>query len=137
MNKQYQYLVKFEHKDLTEQQIYTFDTYLQALNFFRPYYTPESEEFYKTICISEFDNIHNSEKLRALLSFVERDIDGNLIRKNWRNWEIGRPTIFETHEFDGDNLVSGIISEIHPDHAILNADGMNLWIDDDSQYMFR
>lgn len=137
MNKKYQYLVKFEHIDSRKSRIYTFTTYSQALNFFRPYYNPESEKFYKTICISEFDNIHDSEKICALLSFVERDINGNLIRKDWRNWKIGRPTIFETHEFDGDSLTQGIITEIHYDHAILKADGMNLWIDDDSQYMFR
>ena len=59
MNKKYQYLVKFEHIDSRKSRIYTFTTYSQALNFFRPYYNPESEKFYKTICISEFDNIHN------------------------------------------------------------------------------
>ena len=137
MNKKHQYLVKFEYINSANYRIYTFTTYRQALDFFRPYYDPESEELYKAISISEFDCVHKSEKLCALLSFVERDADGNLIRKNWRNWKIGRPTIFETHEFDGDSITQGFISAIYPDHAILNADGMHLWIDDDSQYMFR
>ena len=119
MNKKHQYIVKFECKDSRESRLYTFATYNHALDFFRPYYNPESEEFYKTISISEFDSIHESEKICALLSFVELDIAGNLIRKNWRNWKIGRPTIYETHEFDGDGLIQGIISEIYPDHAIL------------------
>ncbi len=30
-----------------------------------------------------------------------------------------------------------IITEIYSDHAILTADDMHLWIDDDTQFMFR
>lgn len=30
----------------------------------------------------------------------------------------------------------GIITEVHEDHAIMEADGMHLWIDDDTAEMF-
>ena len=41
------------------------------------------------------------------------------------------------YEFDGDSITQGIITEIYSDHAILTADDMYLWIDDDTQFMFR
>ena len=36
-----------------------------------------------------------------------------------------------------DNMaLEGIITEVHEDHAIMEADGMHLWIDDDTAEMF-
>ena len=87
--------------------------------------------------VSEFDAHQKVERLLALLTFVEKSINGDTVRKDWRNWNIGRVTIYETHEFDGDSITQGIITEIYFDHAILTADDMHLWIDDDTQFMFR
>ena len=42
---------------------------------------------------------------------------------DWRTWKKGRKT-------------TGIITEVHEDHAIMEADGMHLWIDDDTAEMF-
>lgn len=39
-------------------------------------------------------------------------------------------------EFDGSGSREGIITEVHEDHAIMEADGMHLWIDDDTAEMF-
>ena len=56
---------------------------------------------------------------------------------DWRNWKIGRKTIFEASDFSGSVYAEGVISEIHEDHLICEADGMHLWIDDDTEYLFR
>ena len=55
---------------------------------------------------------------------------------DWRNWKVGRKTFYETHEFDGNSRTEGIVTEIHKDHLICEADGMHLWIDNDTAYMF-
>ena len=31
---------------------------------------------------------------------------------DWRNWKVGRKTVYETHEFDGSSRVEGIITEV-------------------------
>ena len=85
----------------------------------------KSRDFNKYLIINEHTNINTA------------NINGTIIRKNWRNWNVGRITIYETHEFDGDSITQGVITEVHSDHAILTADGMHLWIDDDTQFMFR
>ena len=51
--------------------------------------------------------------------------------KDWRNWEVGRPTIWAGRDFDGSWYFEGVITEKHEDHLILEADGMHIWIDDD------
>jgi hypothetical protein len=131
------YFVKFECRNNKTIQIYEFEAYREALNYFRLFYEPDSENLYYSICVSEFNAYQKTERLLALLTFVERAVNGNIIRKTWKNWNVGRVTIYETHEFDGDTIIQGIITEVHSDHAILTADDMHLWIDDDTQFMFR
>ena len=48
----------------------------------------------------------------------------------------GRKTTWHWDEFDGSGSREGIITEVHEDHAIMEADGMHLWIDDDTAEMF-
>ena len=40
-------------------------------------------------------------------------------------------------EFDGSFYFEGIITEVHEDHLICEADGMHLWVDDDTAGFFR
>lgn len=65
------------------------------------------------------------------------NVNGVQKTKDWRNWSVGRKTIFEVHDFDGDNIIIGEITSVHSDHAIMEADGMHIWIDDDTIYMFH
>ena len=51
---------------------------------------------------------------------------------DWRTWKKGRKTTWHWNEFDGSGSREGIITEVHEDHAIMEADGMHLWIDDDT-----
>lgn len=131
------YFVIFKCREKMKIKTYEFKTRNDALNYFRLFYEPDSEDLYYSISVSEFDEHQKVERLLALLTFVEKNIDGDSIRKDWRNWDIGRVTIYETHEFDGDIITQGIITEVHSDHAILTASDMHLWIDDDTQFMFR
>ena len=55
----------------------------------------------------------------------------------WRNWKAGRKTTFEGTEFDGHFQVEGVITEVHEDHLICEADGMHLWVDDDTAELFH
>ncbi|WP_033164720.1 hypothetical protein [Clostridium sp. KNHs205] len=131
------YFVKFEYRNEKMVKIFEFKTRRDALDYFRLFYQPDSEDLYYSIFVSECDADQKTESLLALLTFVERNVSGEIIRKNWRNWNVGRVTIYETYEFDGDSITQGILTEVHSDHAILTADGMHLWIDDDTQFMFR
>lgn len=131
------YFVIFKCREKMRTKTNEFKTRNDALNYFRLFYEPDSEALYYSISVSEFDEHQKVERLLALLTFVEKNINGDTIRKDWRNWDIGRVTIYETHEFDGDSITQGIITEVHSDHAILTASDMHLWIDDDTQFMFR
>lgn len=55
---------------------------------------------------------------------------------DWRNWKAGRKTVFQTDEFDGCSRIEGVITEVCEDHLICEADGLHLWIDDDTVYQF-
>ena len=55
---------------------------------------------------------------------------------DWRTWKKG-----ERQHGTGMNSMEaeagkGIITEVNEDHAIMEADGMHLWIDDDTAEMF-
>ena len=52
--------------------------------------------------------------------------------QDWRSWETGRKTIYEGTEFDGSFHFEGVITEVHEDHLICEAEGMHLWVDDDT-----
>lgn len=56
--------------------------------------------------------------------------------KEWRNLELGETVTWHWNDFDGKGSVTGTITEVEKDHAILRADGMNLWIDDDTKENF-
>lgn len=43
---------------------------------------------------------------------------------DWRTWKKGRKTTWHWDEFDGSGSREGIITEVHEDHAIMEADGM-------------
>jgi hypothetical protein len=57
--------------------------------------------------------------------------------QDWRSWETGRKTIYEGAEFDGSFHFEGVITEVHDDHLICEAEGMHLWVDDDTAGFFR
>ena len=57
--------------------------------------------------------------------------------KDWRNLKTGDRVIYHTEEFDGSITETGNITEVHEDHAILRVNGMNLWIDDNTEYLFK
>lgn len=54
----------------------------------------------------------------------------------WRSWQLGRRTKYTWNDFDGHGTVFGVVTEKHDDHLIVEADGMNLWVDDDTADMF-
>ena len=45
---------------------------------------------------------------------------------DWRTWKKGRKTTWHWNEFDGSGSREGIITEVHEDHAIMEADGTHL-----------
>ena len=45
---------------------------------------------------------------------------------DWRTWKKGRKTTWHWNEFDGSGSREGIITEVHEDHAIMEADGMQI-----------
>lgn len=57
--------------------------------------------------------------------------------KDWRSWRKGRKTTYRGEEFDGSFQIEGRITEVHEDHLICEADGMSLWVDDDTAELFR
>lgn len=54
----------------------------------------------------------------------------------WRKWKVGDSVLYTYNEFDGHGSCMGTVTEIHPDHAIVKANGMNLWCDDDTAHHF-
>lgn len=60
-----------------------------------------------------------------------------MTEKDWRNWKVGRPTIYEYHDFDGDGMFRGVITAVYKDHAIMETRGEKLWVDDDTLYLFH
>jgi len=131
------YIVRFIRNDKMPDEIYRYNNKQSAMDHFRLFYESDSAELYDQIQVVEFDHTSQASSLIGLLSFIEKNADGVLIKKDWRNWSIGRLTIWEYHDFDGYGQHVGFISEIYDDHAIMEADGMKLWIDDTSVYMFR
>ncbi len=55
---------------------------------------------------------------------------------DWKTWKKGRKTTWKWDDFDGSGSCEGIITEVAEDHAIMEADGMHLWIDDSTAEMF-
>ena len=57
--------------------------------------------------------------------------------QDWRSWTKGRKTIYKGTEFDGSFHFEGVITEAYEDHLICEAEGMHLWVDDDTVEFFR
>lgn len=130
------YTLTFIPFDKTLKEIYHYNNRRQAIEHFRCFYNQDSAELYQSISIVEYNRKTKEEKQIGIISFIE-NINGIQKAKDWRNWFIGRKTIFEVHDFDGDSITVGRITSVHSDHAIMEADGMHLWIDDDTIFMFR
>ena len=54
----------------------------------------------------------------------------------WRLWKIGDTIRYSWNDFDGHGSLLGILAEMHEDHAIVRADGMSLWVCDETADMF-
>lgn len=131
------YELIFCRQDGGESEHYIYPLKRPAMEHFRLFFSQDSEEMYTDIALYEIDWTTAEESVIARLAFTEELPDGSRIRKDWRNWQVGRNTVWESHEFDGNSIVTGILTEKHEDHAIVEADGMRLWVDDDMLYMFR
>lgn len=131
------YEICFTRKDCKPDEKYIYQNKSFAMDHFRMFFNQESSELYLKISIIEYDWNTNKSSIVSLLTFVETDESGKIFVKDWRNWKVGRHTIWEFHDFDGYGTCEGIITEKADDHAIMESDGMKLWIDDDSIYMFR
>lgn len=55
----------------------------------------------------------------------------------WQNWNIGDTIRWYWNEFDGKGSVLGVLTVKEPDHIIIEADGMHLWCDDDTEENFK
>jgi hypothetical protein len=131
------YELVFGRQDGGESEHYIYPQKRAAMEHFRLFFSQDSEEMYTDIALYEIDWKTAEESRIAYMTFTEVLPDGSIIRKDWRNWPVGRKTVWETHEFDGDSVIEGVLTEKHEDHAIVEADGMRLWLDDDFAYMFR
>lgn len=56
---------------------------------------------------------------------------------DWKSLKVGDTVTFFWDEFDGSGRVTGQVASIEPDHAIIEADGMHLWIDENTEDMFE
>ena len=52
-------------------------------------------------------------------------------------YAVNDKVLFSYADFDGSGVLTGIITEVHQDHAVAICDGMTLWIDADNADMFR
>lgn len=91
-------------------------------------YNPATGERAKINDLRTFSDFKNTRTTTA------RKEDSRMA--DWRTWKKGRKTTWHWNEFDGSGSREGIITEVHEDHAIMEADGMHLWIDDDTAEMF-
>lgn len=75
------YFVIFKCREKMRIKTYEFKTRSDALNYFRLFYEPGSEDLYYSISVSEFDAHQKVERLLALLTFVEKSINGDTVEK--------------------------------------------------------
>lgn len=54
----------------------------------------------------------------------------------WKTLKINDIVWWVVDEFDGYSKHKGVVSKVCHDHVIVSADGMSLWVDDDTEYMF-
>ena len=55
---------------------------------------------------------------------------------DWKNLKLGDPILYYGQEFDGKFSFNGYVEKIFEDHVIVKADGMDLWLDDDTKDLF-
>ena len=55
---------------------------------------------------------------------------------DWKRLHVGDKVVYHWNEFDGKGEMVGTVTEVEPDHVIVLADSMNLWLDDDTKNMF-
>ena len=124
------YEITFYRKDGgTEMQQYThFPEAREAFELFRE---PDSKELYDRIILSEYNWNMKEERIYWVLDFGKRDLE-----HDWHKWKVGRYTRYRWKEFDGSGEMYGLITEVHDDHAIMEAEGQQLWIDDPFSDMF-
>lgn len=56
--------------------------------------------------------------------------------KDWRTLKAGQKVRYEYHDFDDHGTVECTVKNVFFDHAIAKGNGMNFFIDDDTQLMF-
>lgn len=56
---------------------------------------------------------------------------------SWRDWNVGDKVRWSTNDFDGKVNVVGEVTDKEDDHLIVSADGMKLWVDDDTASSFH
>lgn len=57
--------------------------------------------------------------------------------QNWKEWKIGDQIKWSWNEFDGKGSMIGTLTEVYDDHAIMVAEGLDIWIDDCFSDMFE
>lgn len=57
--------------------------------------------------------------------------------KNWKSWQLGDSIEWYGTEFDGSFSYIGNVIKKFDDHLIVFADGMSLWVDDDTISQYR
>lgn len=50
-----------------------------------------------------------------------------------KDYTLGQKLIWFPNDFDGQSKIPCVVTSIHDDHVIARGDGMNLWIDDDTE----
>lgn len=55
---------------------------------------------------------------------------------DFRTLKVGEKLTYTVDEFDGYSQNKVVVTEVNEDHAIARLDDMNLWIDEDTEYMF-
>lgn len=56
---------------------------------------------------------------------------------NWKTLEIGEIVEWHYKDFDGEGSYIGVVTDIDKNRALVVADGMTLWLDDNTKEMFR
>lgn len=55
---------------------------------------------------------------------------------DWKKLNVGDKVKYSWNEFDGQGNMNCVVTTIESDHAIVSADDMTLWLDDDNANMF-
>ena len=125
------YEITFKRRDGGADEIQQYTGRREAKAVLKMFNDPVSRELYLQVILSEYDPRQKTRRIVEALDFQGRDRE-----RDWRKWSVGRYTKYEYHEFDGSGVLYGLITQMTDDHAIMEADGLALWIDDDTACMF-